>query len=96
MVVNIHTKKGIFKVCKELNEVIFIVHLLLYDYHNKIIGGIVMNRNETNKTIWRLLILDVSGVYTQIYDEIYGNNPNTLSELLELYSDEKKYKCLSL
>lgn len=55
-----------------------------------------MNRNETNKTIWRLLILDVSGVYTQIYDEIYGNNPNTLSELLELYSDEKNisvYHC---
>lgn len=63
---------------------------------SNIFGGIVMNRNETNKTIWRLLILDVSGVYTQIYDEIYGNNPNTLSELLELYSDEKKYKCLSL
>lgn len=71
-------------------------HLFLYTNSIKYLGGIVMNRNETNKTIWRLLILDVSGVYTQIYDEIYGNNPNTLSELLELYSDEKKYKCLSL
>lgn len=55
-----------------------------------------MGENKTNKTVWRLLILDVSGMYTQIYDEIYGNNPNTLSELLELYSDRTKYLCLSL
>lgn len=55
-----------------------------------------MDENKTSKTVWRLLILDVSGMYTQIYDEIYGNNLNTLSELLELYSDRTNYLCLSL
>lgn len=48
---------------------------------------------ETNY-IWRLLILDKSGMYTQIYDEVYGNNPETLAELQQIYSDKEKYICL--
>lgn len=47
-----------------------------------------------NNCIWRLLILDTSGVYTQIYDEIYGNNPETLRDLLELYSGNSDYACI--
>ena len=31
-----------------------------------------MNDKNCNY-IWRLLILDKSGMYTRIYDEIYGN-----------------------
>lgn len=49
-----------------------------------------------DKTVWRLLILDISEIYTKIYDEIYGNNPELLSELLDVYSDKKKYQCLIL
>ena len=49
-----------------------------------------------DKTIWRLLVLDISEIYTKIYDEIYGNNPELLSELLDIYSDKKKYQCLIL
>lgn len=48
---------------------------------------------ETNY-IWRLLILDKSGMYTQIYDEVYGNNTETLTELQQIYSDKEKYICL--
>lgn len=49
-----------------------------------------------DKTVWRLLVLDISEIYTKIYDEIYGNNPELLSELLDIYSDKKKYQCLIL
>lgn len=49
-----------------------------------------------DKTVWRLLVLDISEIYTKIYDEIYGNNPELLSELLDVYSDKKKYQCLIL
>lgn len=48
---------------------------------------------ETNY-IWRLLILDKSGMYTQIYDEVYGSTPEALAELQQAYADPKKYVCL--
>lgn len=48
------------------------------------------------ENMWRLLILDKSGLYTQIYDEIYGNNPNTLDELYHMYSKNKDFICLIL
>lgn len=51
-------------------------------------------RREKRNTIWRLVILDISGMYTQIYDEVYGNNEETLDELLQLYSDHDKYVCI--
>lgn len=46
------------------------------------------------KYCWRLLILDKTNVYTQIYDEVYGNNLDTLEELMKKYSDRSKYICL--
>lgn len=55
-----------------------------------------MNQIEFSKDTWRLLIIDRSGLYSQIYDEIYGNNPDTLKELMEIYSDKRKYQCLVL
>lgn len=54
-----------------------------------------MITNECNYT-WRLLILDKSGLYTQIYDEVYGNNPETLKELYDKYSQMDDYICLIL
>lgn len=55
-----------------------------------------MNHFEFKENTWRLLIIDKSGLYSQIYDEIYGNNPDTLADLVEMYSDRKKYQCIVL
>ncbi len=55
-----------------------------------------MNQIEFSKDTWRLLIIDRSGLYSQIYDEIYGVNPDTLAELIKVYSDSSKYQCLIL
>ena len=52
--------------------------------------------NRNRDYVWRLLILDKSGMYTQIYDEIYGNNPAVLKELYDKYSKNKDYICLIL
>lgn len=49
-----------------------------------------------NKNTWRLLVIDRSGIYSQIHDEIYGNNQETLNELMRVYSDKKKYQCILL
>lgn len=54
-----------------------------------------MNDKNCNY-VWRLLILDKSGMYTQIYDEIYGNNPTVLKELYEKYSKQDDFICLIL
>ena len=43
---------------------------------------------------WRLLILDKINIYTQIYDEVYGNSFEVLEELKQKYSDKSKYICL--
>ena len=48
------------------------------------------------KYVWRMLILDMSGIYTQIYDEIYGNNPQVLHELYGKYSKVDGLVCLIL
>lgn len=55
-----------------------------------------MNHFEFKENTWRLLVLDKSGLYSQIHDEIYGTNPDTLKELMEIYSDKRKYECLVL
>ncbi len=55
-----------------------------------------MNQIEFSKDTWRLLIIDKSGLYSQIYDEIYGNNPETLKELKEIYSGEDEFECIVL
>lgn len=55
-----------------------------------------MKKWTNDKTIWRLLVLDVSEMYTKIYDEIYGDDPELLTDLLDVYSDKKKYQCLIL
>lgn len=55
-----------------------------------------MNQVEFNKNTWRLLIINRAGLYSQIHDEIYGNNQETLTELLWLYSNMKKYQCILL
>lgn len=49
-----------------------------------------------NEGIWRLLILDISNTYTQIYDEIYGDDIKLLHELLDAYSDASMYKCICM
>lgn len=49
-----------------------------------------------NKNTWRLLVIDKAGLYSQIYDEIYGNNQETLTELMRVYSDKNKYQCVLL
>lgn len=59
-------------------------------YIDNIQGRIFAMKKWTNdKTIWRLLVLDVSEMYTKIYDEIYGDDPELLTDLLDVYSDKK-------
>lgn len=48
------------------------------------------------KDTWRFLVIDKSGLYAQIHDEVYGNNAETLNELREIYSDKSKYQCMVL
>lgn len=55
-----------------------------------------MKQIEFSKDTWRLLIIDKSGLYSQIYDEIYGNNPGTLNELKEIYSEDSMFECIVL
>ncbi len=55
-----------------------------------------MNQILFNKNTWRLLVIDRSGIYSQIHDELYGNNQETLTELMRVYSDKKKYQCILL
>lgn len=55
-----------------------------------------MDHIEFSKDTWRLLIIDKSGLYAQIYDEIYGVNPDTLKELKEIYSEEDGFTCIVL
>lgn len=55
-----------------------------------------MNQIEFSKDTWRLLIIDKSGLYSQIYDEIYGVNPDTLKELKEIYSEDDRFECIVL
>ena len=51
---------------------------------------------DDKKYVWRMLILNTSGVYTQIHDEIYGNNPQVLYELYDKYSKVDGLICLIL
>lgn len=60
--------------------------MIFYKY--KIKRGNYMNYK------WRLLILDKTNIYTQIYDEVYGNSFEVLEELKQKYSDKSKYICL--
>lgn len=55
-----------------------------------------MEQIEFSKDTWRLLIIDKSGLYAQIYDEIYGVNPDTLNELKKMYSGEDGFECIVL
>lgn len=55
-----------------------------------------MGQVTFNKGTWRFLIIDKSGLYAQIHDEVYGNNIETLNELMEIYSDKRKYHCMVL
>lgn len=55
-----------------------------------------MGQVTFNKDTWRFLIIDKSGLYAQIHDEVYGNNTETLNELMEIYSDKNKYQCVVL
>lgn len=51
--------------------------------------------NETSQA-WRVVILDSSGLYTQIYDEVYGNGGKSLQELFDIYSNRKGFSCFIL
>lgn len=55
-----------------------------------------MGQVTFKKDTWRFLIIDKSGLYAQIYDEVYGNNTETLNELMEIYSDKSRYQCVVL
>lgn len=55
-----------------------------------------MDVNGDNNELWRMVILDVSGLYVRIYDEIYGNNDKKLNMLLDTYDDRSTYKCILL
>ena len=55
-----------------------------------------MGQVTFKKDTWRFLIIDKSGLYARIHDEGYGNNTETLNELMELYSDKNKYQCMVL
>lgn len=55
-----------------------------------------MGQVTFNKNTWRFLIIDKSGLYSQIHDEVYGNNDETLKELMNIYSDKRKYQCVVL
>ena len=55
-----------------------------------------MDQIVFSKDTWRLLIIDKSGLYSQIYDEICGNNPETLRELKEIYSNDERFECIVL
>ncbi len=48
---------------------------------------------ETN-AVWRMVVLDISGLYTRIYDEIYVDSDKKLNMLLQLYEDTSTYKCV--
>lgn len=56
----------------------------------------IMGQVTFKKDTWRFLIIDKSGLYAQIHDEVYGNNAETLRELKEIYSDKGKYQCMVL
>ena len=51
-----------------------------------------MGQVTFKKDTWRFLIIDKSG----LYDEVYGNNAETLRELKEFYYDKGKYQCMVL
>lgn len=55
-----------------------------------------MGQVTFKKDMWRCLVIDKSGLYAQIHDEVYGNNVETLNELMEIYSDKRKYECVVL
>ena len=50
---------------------------------------------EANYT-WRVVILDITEMYTKIYDEVYGENSETLHKLLDLYSKKPEFLCIIL
>ena len=55
-----------------------------------------MGQVTFKKDTWRFLIIDKSGLYSHINDEVYGNNEESLRELKEIYSDKGKYQCMVL
>lgn len=55
-----------------------------------------MGQVTFKKDMWRCLVIDKSGLYAQIHDEVYGNNVETLNELMSIYSDRRKYECVVL
>jgi len=52
----------------------------------------IMNMEE----LWHVVVLDVSGLYARIYDEVYGNTEDRLEYVLDEYSDKDTYKCIML
>ncbi|PWJ51111.1 hypothetical protein [Faecalicatena contorta] len=48
------------------------------------------------KAVWRMVVLDISGLYTKIYDEIYVDSNQKLNMLFQLYEDKSTYKCILL
>ena len=71
-------------------------HSVCYNTPIKDIRRCIMDQIVFSKDTWRLLIIDKSGLYSQIYDEIYGNNPETLRELKEIYSNDERFECIVL
>lgn len=46
----------------------------------------------------RILVLDISGIYSSIYDEAYIpiDRTDLLKEFLHKYENQEKYLCISL
>lgn len=46
----------------------------------------------------RILVLDISGIYSSIYDEAYIpiDRIDLLNKFLHKYKDQEKYLCISL
>ena len=50
---------------------------------------------ELSKNMIKVLILDVSGLYTTIYDELYCD-VKKYSELVSLYHNSNKYRVIKI
>lgn len=50
---------------------------------------------KTNQNLIRIIILDISGVYVQIYDQGYFDN-SSVDEIKQQYSDTKRWRVLVL
>lgn len=55
-----------------------------------------MRKRKDTDGFWRILILDISGVYSQIYDEVYGYGSCEMNDLLAMYNADSQYACIVL